>query len=317
VKRSLRSAGRACLGLAFRAACRRGGFDLYHEPNFIPLAGGVPAVVTVHDLSVLLHPEWHPIDRVRHHERCFRRGLADAHHIITVSHFVRRQVVEHLGIAPERVTAVPNGVGPEYFAAGPTEAERVRRALDLPPDYLLFVGTVEPRKNMLTLLRAYCALPAELRRRCPLVLAGGWGWKSAAVADYYRAKAAAAGVRHLGYTEERHLPGLYAGARALVYPSLYEGFGLPPLEMLACGGAVLSSTADALREVLGGQAQYVPPLDIDGWRDVLARAISDGDWLSGLRPGGRERAAGFRWERCAAETAAAYRMLRSPARQAA
>src|SRR5205814_588681 len=135
--------------------------------------------------------------------------------------------------------------------AGIAAAERARRGLDLPYDYLLYVGTVEPRKNVLTLLRAFCALPVELRRRCPLVLAGGWGWKSAEVAEFFRGEAAAAGVRHLGYTDDRYLPGLYAGARALVYPSFYEGFGLPPLEMLAAGGVVLSSTADALREVLG------------------------------------------------------------------
>jgi alpha-1,3-rhamnosyl/mannosyltransferase len=316
VKHWLRAAGRGCLGLAFRCACRRGGYDLYHEPNFIPLAGGVPAVVTVHDLSVLLHPEWHPADRVRHHERCFRRGLSDAHHLITVSHFIRRQVIDHLGIAPERVTAVHNGVGPEYFTAGPAEAEQVRRALGLPADYLLFVGTIEPRKNVLTLLQAYCDLPAALRRRCPLVLAGGWGWKSAEVADYYRRVAADKGVIHLGYTDDRHLPGLYAGARALVYPSLYEGFGLPPLEMLACGGAVLSSTADALREVLGGQAHYVDAQDTAGWREALARALDD-DWLRYLRAGGRDRAARFSWERCAAETAAVYRSLAIPGRKAA
>ncbi len=316
-KPALRSAGRGCLALAFRSHCRRHGYDLYHEPNFIPLAGRPPAVVTVHDLSVILHPEWHPADRVRHHERCFRRGLADAHHILTVSRFVRRQVIDHLGMSPERVTAVHNGVGPEYFGAGTADADRVRRELSLPPDYLLFVGTIEPRKNVLTLLRAYGDLPAELRHRCPLVLAGGWGWKSADVADYFRHEAAGKGVIHLGYTDDRHLPGLYAGARALVYPSLYEGFGLPPLEMLACGGAVLSSTADALREVLGDRGQCIDPLDVGGWRAALARVIGDDDWLTTLRRGARERAARFSWQRCAAETAAVYRSLLPPVRRAA
>src|SRR5439155_17072924 len=139
-----------------------------------------------------------------------------------------------------------------------------RTELGLPLDYLLYVGTIEPRKNVLTLLRAYGELAPKLRRRCPLVLAGGWGWKSADVADYFRREAADKGVIHLGYTDDRHLPGLYAGARALVFPSFYEGFGLPPLEMLACGGAVLSSTAEALREVLGRHAHYVDPNDEGG-----------------------------------------------------
>jgi glycosyltransferase involved in cell wall biosynthesis len=312
-----REAGRAALGLAFRAACRRGGYELYHEPNFIPLVGGVPAVVTVHDLSVILHPEWHPADRVRHHEQLFYKGLAAARHIITVSSFVRREVIEHLGVAPSRVTAVPNGVGPEYFAAGPADADAVRRELHLPPDYLLYVSTIEPRKNVMTLLRAYCDLPSALRQRCPLVLAGGWGWKASDVAEFIHAHAADKGVMHLGYTDDRHLPGLYAGARALVFPSHYEGFGLPPLEMLAAGGAVISSTAAACHEVLGGHAHFVEPLDVVGWRDALARAITDDDWLATLRRGGRERARLFSWERCAAETAAVYRSIVPPVRRAA
>ncbi len=311
---ALRAAGRGCLGLAFRAACRRSGFDLCHEPNFIPLAGGVPTVVTVHDLSVVLHPQWHPADRVRHHERQFRRGLAAARHVLADTHAVRREIIEHLGVAPDRVTAVHLGVGPEFFAADGSEAERARGALELPPNYLLYVGTIEPRKNVPTLLQAYLDLPAGVRERCPLVLAGGWGWKAGDTAELIRHDA---GVIHLGYTADEHLPGLYAGARALVYPSLYEGFGLPPLEMLAAGGAVICSTAAALREVVGPHAHLVDPHDLAGWRDALARAAADDDWLTTLRGGGRHWAARFTWDRCAAETAAVYRSLLYPARRAA
>jgi alpha-1,3-rhamnosyl/mannosyltransferase len=273
--------------------------------------------VTVHDLSVILHPEWHPADRVRRHEQQFRRGLDAARHVITVSHVVRREVIEHLGVAPDRVTAVWNGVGREYFDVRPADVDAVRRELRLPPQYLLFVGTIEPRKNVPTLLRAYCDLPSDLRRRCPLVLAGGWGWKAADVADFVQAEASDKGVVHLGYTDDRHLPGLYAGARALVYPSHYEGFGLPPLEMLATGAAVISSTAAACREVLGRHAHFVEPRDVAGWRDALAAAIADDDWLASLRAGGRERAMTFSWDRCAVETAAVYRSLPVPVRRAA
>jgi glycosyltransferase involved in cell wall biosynthesis len=307
VKRAARAAGRGCLGLAFRAACRRGGFDVYHEPNFIPLPCDVPAVVTVHDLSVVLHPDWHPADRVRVHEDQFRQGLIRARHVITVSEFVRREVISHLGIAPACVTAVHNGVGDEYFDVPPEEVLSTRTELGLPRRYLLFVGTIEPRKNVLTLLQAYCSLPQAAREHCPLVLAGGWGWKSDRVAQFFHDVAVGRNVIHLGYTDDRHLPGLYAGARALVYPSHYEGFGLPPIEMLACGGAVLASTADAHREVLGVHAHFVPPDDTDGWRAALSRATRDDDWLKMLRQGGRDRARRFGWDRCATETVAAYR----------
>jgi len=317
VKRGARAAGGGCLAVAFRAACRRGEFDLYHEPNFIPFPCDVPTVVTVHDLSVLLHPDWHPADRVRVHEDQFRQALDRARHVITVSECVRREVIAHLGISPARVTAVHNGVGREYFDVPPDEIVRTRTALALPQRYLLFVGTIEPRKNVLTLLQAYCSLPAAARESCPLVLAGGWGWKSDRVAEFFRDVAMSRNVIHLGYTDDRHLPGLYAGARALVYPSHYEGFGLPPIEMLACGGAVLASTADAHREVLGVHAHYVAPDDTDGWRAALSRATRDDDWLNMLRQGGRERARRFSWDRCATETAAVYRQVTNPARLAA
>jgi alpha-1,3-rhamnosyl/mannosyltransferase len=312
IKRAARAAGRGCLGVAFRAACRRGAFDLYHEPNFIPFPCDVPAVVTVHDLSVLLHPDWHPADRVRAHELQFRHGLASARHVITVSEFVRREVIKHLGIAPTSVTAVHNGVADEYFDIPSADVARALGELGLPPRYLLFVGTIEPRKNVLTLLQAYCSLPAAAREQCPLVLAGAWGWKSDRVGEYFHDVAESRNVIHLGYTDDRHLPGLYAGARALVYPSHYEGFGLPPIEMLACGGAVLASTADAHREVLGVHAHYVAADDTEGWRAALSRATRDDDWLNMLRQGGRDRARRFIWDRCAAQTAAVYRAVAAP-----
>lgn len=309
-------AARASLEMAFRRTCRRGGYDVYHEPNFIPFAADVPAVATVHDLSVLLHPEWHPADRVRLYERHFEAGLRRCRHIITVSEFVRREVIAELGLAPENVTAVPNGVGPEYGRATAADIAAVRVRYGLPADYLLCVGTIEPRKNLLTLFRAYCDLPVSLRENCSLVIAGGWGWRSEPVADFYRSDAAGKSVVLLGYTPDEVLPALYAGARALAFPSLYEGFGLPAAEMLACGGAVISSTADALREVLGTNAAYVEPLDVAGWRTALRRAITDDHFIADLRCGARSRAARFSWTACAGATAAVYRSV-APARGAA
>jgi alpha-1,3-rhamnosyl/mannosyltransferase len=309
---------RASLGALFRAACRRGRFDLYHEPNFIPFDCDVPTIITIHDLSVLLHPEWHPADRVRLYERSFEAGLARAAHLITDTHFLRQQVVDHLGVAPNRVTAVPLGVGPEFGAVRDAEIAAVRRRFDLPDRYLLFVGTIEPRKNLPMLIRAYCDLPNALREICPLILAGSWGWKSEAVAEICRDEGRSKGVRRLGYTPDSVLPALYAGARALVYPSLYEGFGLPPLEMLRCGGAVIASTADVHREVLGSVGYLLDPNDRTGWRNSMSRAITDDSWLATVRRGAQARAAQFSWERCAAGTAEVYRALSaSPSRLAA
>lgn len=315
---SCKRMARAALGVAFRRACEQDSFDLYHEPNFIPFHCDVPTIVTIHDLSVVLYPEWHPAERVRVYERQFESGLAQAVHIITDTQFLRRQIIDRLGVHASRVTAVPLGVGPEFGSASAEDIAAVRRRYELPERYLLFVGTIEPRKNLAMLLRAYCDLPGALRDACPLVLAGGWGWKSEFVADLYVNEARSKGVRCLGYTPDESLPALYAGARALVYPSLYEGFGLPPVEMLACGGAVISSTADVLREVLGKHAHFLDAGDRTGWRLAMSRAITDDSWLDLLRRGGAHRAARFTWSRCARETVAVYDSLfRPPLRLAA
>jgi alpha-1,3-rhamnosyl/mannosyltransferase len=179
--------------------------------------------------------------------------------------------------------------------------------LGLAPGYLLHVGTIEPRKNILTLLRAYCALPEALRDRVPLVLAGGWGWGHAEVAAYYYDTARHRNVKLTGFIRDDDLAALYSAARALVFPTHYEGFGLPPLEMMACGGAVLASTAAAVREVVGECGFLIDPRDEAGWRIALSRAIIDDDWCSELRRGTLERAAEFTWDRCARATLDVYR----------
>jgi alpha-1,3-rhamnosyl/mannosyltransferase len=300
----------------FRLACLGRQYDLYHEPNFIPLPSGLPTVATLHDLSVLVHSEWHPRDRVAHFERHFHAGLRRCAHFLTISEAGRREVIRTLGIPPARVSRTYMGVRPGLGPLPGAEVQRVLRELGLPPRYLLYLGTIEPRKNVLTLLRAYCSLPAPLRARWPLLLVGGWGWNTADVADYFHAEARHRGALHLGYVADAHVPALYNGARALVYPSLYEGFGLPPVEMMACGGAVLASTADALVETVGSRAHLVPPDDLDGWRSALARVLTEDDWQRELRRGTRDLAAGYTWDRCAAETLRVYRAVcGAPARR--
>jgi alpha-1,3-rhamnosyl/mannosyltransferase len=305
----LRRGFRTLVEQYFRLLCVARRYDLYHEPNFLPLPCDRPILVTLHDLSALLHPEWHPADRIRAYERTFPRALSRAIHFVTVSEFVRQEVIRHLHIPPERVTRVYNGV---RAGLGPLPTEEVAATLgrlDLPPRYLLYLGTIEPRKNVLRLMRAYCALPATLRERWPLLLVGGWGWHTEEVADYYEAEARHRGVRHVGYIADEHLAAIYNGARALVFPSFYEGFGLPPVEMLACGGAVLTSTAGALVETVGSQAHLIDPDDLDGWRDAMARLLTDDEWWQELRRGSVAAARPYTWERCAADTLDLYRTL--------
>lgn len=284
-------------------------YDLYHEPNFIPEPSDCLTLATLHDLSALLHPEWHPAERNAWYQEHFERSLKQCRHFLAVSEFTRRQVIEHLGVAPDRVTCIHNGYRSDCRPLPAEAVARRLRQLNLPDRYLLFVGTVEPRKNVLRLLQAYCGLPGAVREAWPLFLAGPWGWNAAPIADYYESQARQRGVRHLGYVSDADLVVLYNGARALVYPSLYEGFGLPVAEMMACGGAVIASTADALREVAGRHAHFVEPEDIDGLRAALLRVVTDDDWQRALRAGTIERAGQFTWDRAARETLQVYRQL--------
>ena len=293
----------------FEGYARTFPFDLYHEPNFVPYRSHLPTVVTVHDLSVVRFPQWHPTDRVRFHDRHFRRGLERADHVIVVSEAVRREVIELLGISPHRVTAVHNGVNPGFRPQSAETIAGVRARHNLPTSYFLCVGTIEPRKNLAAVMRAYADLPASVREACPLLLAGPWGWKSEADREYFDTTAAPAGARHLGYVPDADLPGLYAGATALLYPSHYEGFGFPPVEMLAVGGTVLASTDPAVREVVGPHARLLPPDDLSGWRDAM-REVAANPAVSATTKANRvAHARTFSWDRAACETMAVYRQV--------
>jgi alpha-1,3-rhamnosyl/mannosyltransferase len=305
----LRHWGRTLAARRFRAACLKGRYDLYHEPNFIPFPCDCPTVVTIHDLSVLRHPEWHPADRVAYFEKNFQRGLSQACHFLAISEFGRQEIIRTLNVAPDRVTRTYMGIRRGLMPLSHEEVAGVLAKLGLPGQYLLYLGTIEPRKNVLRLMKAYCALPERLRSNCPLLLVGGWGWNTSDSADYFHNKARHRGVIHLGYVKDRYVTAVYNGARALVYPSLYEGFGLPPLEMMACGGAVIASTAGALVETIGRKACLVEPEDVDGWREAMTRALEDEDWLRSLRRGTPEMAKPFTWDQCAADTLGVYRRI--------
>jgi alpha-1,3-rhamnosyl/mannosyltransferase len=305
----LRRCGQAMLTAHFRAFAAVRDFDVYHEPNYIPLPCDRPTVATIHDLSLLVHPEWHPADRAAWFAANVPRVLQRCSHFLADSEFTRREAIRELGIAPERITRVYIGIRAHLGPMTRALTTQTLHRLGLPPRYLLYVGTIEPRKNLLLLLKAYCALPEEMRVRWPLLLVGRWGWNAAAEADYLQREACHRGVLHLGYAAEKHLPALYNGARALVYPSLYEGFGLPPVEMMACGGAVLASRAGAVAEVAAGHGHLIDPNDLDGWRTALARVLTDDDWWHAVRRDVEAVSKAYTWDRCAAQTVQVYRSL--------
>ena len=309
LRRILRGGYQSAHNVFFRALSRKltkSRFDLYHEPNFPILPTELPTVLTIYDLSLILMPEFHPADRVALFEKQFAQAREQATHIVTISDFIRDEIIRVLGVPPERVTRTYLGVRPDLTPLPKPRVEERLRALNLPATYLLYVGTLEPRKNLLRLMQAYCRLEAPLREKCPLLLVGGWGWNIGEMADFLESEGRRKGVIHVGYVSDADLATLYNGARALVYPSHYEGFGLPPLEMMACGGPVLASTAGAHVELFANAAHLIPADDTDGWTAAMARVISDDDWRRQLAANVRPHAAQFTWSRCASETFAVY-----------
>lgn len=298
------------------AAYARGAFDpryvdLYHEPNFFPLRAPkrLPIVVTVHDLSVLLHSNWHPAERAAQFGRDFLPRVRDFAHIVTDSDAARQEIIATLQFPAERVTRAYPGVRSHFRRLPAEEVATTTARLGLPSQYFLHVGTIEPRKNLKMLLQAFVDLPNSLRERCPLVMVGPWGWRFEEVAEFYERVAKHRQVIHLGYAADADLPAIYNAAKALVFPTHYEGFGLPAAEMLACGGAVIASKAAAVGELLGGCGATTDTTDQDSWRDTLRRAIEDPEWLEGLKLGAIERSRTFTWEQCADDTIRAYRSV--------
>ena len=287
--------------------------DLVHGPNYFLPAGAETGVVTIHDLSVFRFPETHPAARVRAFERLFSHSLERACHVITDTETIRQELIETFSVRPETVTAVALGVSDRFRPLSDEAGLEAVRAWDLKPHtYGLCISTLEPRKKILELLSVWRRLPEALRREFPLVLAGGPGWENEAIHNAIETGVAEGWLRHLGFVEEAMLPALYAGAALFVYPSSYEGFGLPPLEAMASGVPVIVSNRSCLPEVCGTAARYIDPDDEDDFASAVRDSLEDAEWRSRAARMGLERASEFSWDRCVNETLAVYRKVINP-----
>ena len=269
------------------------GCDVFHATNQV-YAGprGSKLTTTLHDVTSWLTPEAHTAANRAADERYLVRILRRADGIIAVSENTRRDAIEVLRLDPARIVAIHSGVADAFFSATP-DAARAKYRLNRP--YVLFVGTVEPRKNLDRLLDAWMGLTSDAE----LVIAGASGW---AAPDTVRRLSETPGVRCLGYVPEHDLPGITAGAIALAYPSLYEGFGFPVAQALACGVPVLTSNVSSLPEITGGAALLVNPKDKEEIREGLRRLLDDASLRASLAAAGRIRAREFRWSRCAQQS---------------
>ncbi|HET9404074.1 MAG TPA: glycosyltransferase family 1 protein [Burkholderiales bacterium] len=300
---------RAVQGLAFAREARAGAFDLYHEPAYLLHGERLPAIVTVHDLSFIHYPETHPAGRVRILERRLPRSLSAARKVLTDSESVREEVIRHFGVPAAKVHAVPLGVASRFKPRAATELQLVLDRYRLQSSgYVLSVGTLEPRKNLVRVLQAYASLSAALRARYPLVIVGASGWHEGPIVAKLDPLVRRGEVRFLGYVDDKTLSCLYSGARAAAYVSLYEGFGLPIAEAMASGAPVLTSNVGCMRELAEGAALLVDPSADDAIAGGLARLLSADDECARLRAAGLERVRALTWADCARRTIEIYRL---------
>jgi glycosyltransferase involved in cell wall biosynthesis len=279
--------------------------DVCHFTNGItPLRVGVPYVVTIHDLSLIRHPEWHPLSRRIWMRRLVRPSLEKASRLICDSETVRDDLLQWLGIDPSRVHVVPLAARRVFFGScSETKRAEVLARYGLSRPFVLYVGNIEPRKNLSRLLAAFSRLnPAGV----DIVLAGrlAWLWRDT-VRDIRRLQGRGA-MHLLGYVPEEDLPALYQSALAFAYPSLLEGFGLPVLEAMASGVPVLASRIGPLISLVEDAGWLVSPEDVGEWHAALVEAIGDGDKRLALAARARERARLYNWDRTAEETMKCY-----------
>lgn len=299
---------RSASSLAKRYALRGWSDHIFHGPNFyLPPFDG-PSVCTIHDLSVFTWAQCHPPERVRFMRKEIALTLKRADMLITDSEYTRQEVASYFGWPLEKICAVPLASSSDFRPRDVVELTATLSKHGLVPDgYGLFVGTIEPRKNLEVLLDAYSMLAPSVRKRWPLVLIGYRGWRSEDLHARIEVAVAEGWVHYLGFVEAYELPLIYAGARLFVFPSLYEGFGLPVLEAMASGVPVVCSNSSTLPEVAGDAAAMCVPQDVDALSQLIEAGLEDESWRRDARYKGLLRAAGFSWQRCAQETAAVYR----------
>ena len=286
---------------------KRAAIDVFHGTNYeLPLWPGRRTVVTVHDLSSLLYPELHRRQLARRMRLRLPLAVKLAKAVITPTEAVKRELCSRLKVKPAKVTAIHEAPRDSFHPVHRDDSLLVRQRLGIEDDFLLFVGTLEPRKNLLTLLRAFGQILRETNLRPRLVVAGGEGW----LMDETFSAMCDENIReHLcvtGYLNDDELRALYSSCRAFIYPSLYEGFGLPPLEAMACGAPVIASRIPVLQETLSGAAILVDPLEASSLAREIVDILTNIGRREEIQAAGLKRAAEFSWLKAARETHRIY-----------
>jgi glycosyltransferase involved in cell wall biosynthesis len=285
---------------------------IYHGPNYqlMPFSGR--AVVTIHDLSFIRHPEFHPKERVLYWRNEIYKVVERANHVITDSEFQRQEIIELLNVDPSNVSAVHLGVEAKFKAYSEQENKKTLRKYGLKyKEYSLVVATVEPRKNFGRLLQAFQQLPKALRLSYPLAIVGDKGWLSDDIHTTISRLVQKGEAVSLGYVEENDLPNLYAAASVFLYPSLYEGFGLPVLEAMACGTAVITSNMSSIPEVADDTCSLIDPYSVEEIVETWRVLLESGSMREKLSKTAQVRASLFSWDKCIENTIDIYSRIAS------
>ena len=286
---------------------RKNEIEVFHGTNFeVPLRGKCPTVITIHDLSMVLHPQTHERRLVRRARQRLPMMTRTATIVVTPSEAVRQEVHNHMKVPLDRIVAIPEAARSCFRRLDFELTDGVRKRLGITELFVLYVGTVEPRKNLLTLVRAFEQVVSESDLRLQLVIAGRKGWMVDELFRYVKQSLAAQQIIFTGYLSDNELCALYSSCALFVYPSLYEGFGLPPLEAMASGAPVIASSIPSISEVLGEAALLVDPTDGTSLARAIIRLLKDEELRKELASKGLRRTSELSWERTAELTRAVY-----------
>jgi len=284
---------------------------IFFFPNFVkwPLRKNAKSVIVVHDLGFLLCPQYLRARTTHLLNRHLARSIKNCTHIITVSENTKKEILAHYPVTESKISIITPAVATDVFnaIAQPIDATIIEQ-YQLNKPYLLFTGTLEPRKNIIGLLNAYAQLPCALQEQYSLVLAGGKGWLDHEIHEKL-AQLSHLDIRCIGYVPDDHLPALYRGASIFVYPSFYEGFGMPPLEAMACGAPVITSCTTSLPEVVGSAGLLIDPEQTQSLVDAMILVLTDPTLAATLRKEGLQQAKKFSWQTSAEQLLAIFQRI--------
>lgn len=283
---------------------------IYWESNYVLTPFDGVKVATIYDLSHIRYPDFHPSDRLKWLDEHLPETIADADALVAISEFSKQEIISVFNVAAEKISIVPPAVAPVFRQKySDTQLQQVQQLLQLPEQYVLSVGTLEPRKNIKGLVQAFSRLPQSLRKAYPLVLAGAKGWHTAEIEAVLKPLLNSGEVILLGYVAQQHIPILYAGATVLAYVSHYEGYGMPVAEAMCSNTAVLTSNVASMPEVAADCAQLVDPNDIEQITEQLRELLEDQSKRENLQQRAKKVSDNYRWENSARRLVQVFQTL--------